>query len=118
MESSLAQVEHQIWLLRNVHWWYLLPLALSALPFFGQVAWQERSGGWWTALGVSMVVALVVIVLAVIYWLNQYAVRSELEPRRRELETHAHESRGRNGWGELIIIALEIDLRPQAKKER
>ena len=26
-----------------------------------------------------------VIVLAVIYWLNQYSVRSELEPRRREL---------------------------------
>ena len=53
VESSLAQVEHQIWLLRNVLWWYLLPLALSILAFFGQVAWQERSGGWWTALAVS-----------------------------------------------------------------
>jgi hypothetical protein len=87
VQSSLAQVEHQIWLLHNVHWWYLLPLGLSALPFFGQVAWQERSGGWWTALGLSMVVASVVIVFAGIYWLNQYSVRSELEPRRRELET-------------------------------
>jgi hypothetical protein len=86
VQSSLAQVEHQIWLLRNVHWWYLLPIGLSALPFFGQVAWQERSGGWWTALGASMVVSLVVIVLAAIYWLNQYSVRTELEPRRRELE--------------------------------
>jgi hypothetical protein len=87
VESSLAQVEHQIWLLRNVLWWYLLPLALSALAFFAQVAWQERSGGWWTALAVSVVIALVVIVFAGVYWLNQYAVRSELEPRRVELET-------------------------------
>ena len=82
-----GQVEHQIWLLRNVLWRYLLPLALSGLAFFGQVAWQERSGGWWTALAVSEVVALVVIVLAGVYWLNQYAVRSELVPRRQELET-------------------------------
>src|SRR5687767_749606 len=29
VESSLAQVEHQIWLLRNVLWWALLPFALS-----------------------------------------------------------------------------------------
>ncbi len=87
VENSLAQVEHQIWLLRNVLWWYLLPLALSCLAFFGQVAWQERSGGWWMALALSEVVALVVIVLAVVYWLNQYAVRSELEPRRQGLET-------------------------------
>ena len=50
VESSLAQVEHQIWLLRNVLWWYLLPLALSILAFFGQVTWQVRSGGWLTAL--------------------------------------------------------------------
>src|SRR5271166_1787122 len=31
-ESLLAQVEHQISLLRSVLWWYLLPLGLSALP--------------------------------------------------------------------------------------
>jgi hypothetical protein len=85
-ESSLAQVEHQIWLLRNVFWWGLLPLAISILAFFGQVAWQSRSGGWWTALAVAVMVAFVVIVFAGVYWLNQYAVRSELGPRRQELE--------------------------------
>jgi len=87
VESSLAQVGHQIRLLQNVLWWYLLPLAISALAFSGHVAWQERAGGWWTALAVSIVVALVVAVFAGVYWLNQYAVRAELEPRRRELET-------------------------------
>jgi hypothetical protein len=87
VESSLAQVEHQIWLLRNVLWWYLLPLAGAMLAFFGEVAWHIRAGGWWTALAASEVVVLGVIVFAGVYWLNQYAVRSGLEPRRRELET-------------------------------
>jgi hypothetical protein len=86
-ENSLAQVEHQLWLLRNVIWWYLLPIALAVMAFFGQVAWQKRAGGWWTALAVSLVVALGVSVLAGVYWLNQYAIRWELEPRRRELQT-------------------------------
>ena len=87
VESSMTQVEHQIWLLRNVLWWCLLPLSFSALAFCGQVAWQERSGGWWTALAASIVVGLVVLVFGGVYWVNQYAVRAALEPRRRELET-------------------------------
>ena len=86
VEGSLAQVEHQVWLLRNVHLWALLPLALAMLAFFSQVAWENRSGGWWTALAVSEVVALGAGVLGGVYWLNRYAVRHELEPRRRELE--------------------------------
>ena len=65
MESSLAQVEHQIWLLRNVFWWYLLPLALATLAFFGQVAWQVRSGGWLMALVVGLVVIAAGIILPV-----------------------------------------------------
>jgi hypothetical protein len=85
--NSLAQVEHQIELLRNVHWWYLMPLALAYLAFVGQVTWQERSGGWWTALAAFLVLGIGTIVFVGIYWLNQYAVRGELEPRRRELET-------------------------------
>src|SRR4029453_5423254 len=50
VECSLAQVTHQIWLLRNVLWWYLLPLIVPVLAFFGQIAWQLRSGGWVAAL--------------------------------------------------------------------
>jgi hypothetical protein len=86
VESSLAQVEHQIWLLRNVLWWYLLPIALAVLAFFGQVTWQERSGGWWTALAAALLVVTAAIVIVGVYWLNQIAVRFELEPRRQELE--------------------------------
>ncbi len=86
VESSLAQVEHQIWLLRNVVWWYLLPPALSILAFFGQLAWQARLGGWWTALAFTGTVIVALSVFGGVYWLNQNAVRSELAPRRQELE--------------------------------
>lgn len=86
VESSLAQLEHQIWLLQNVLWWYLLPLIVPLLAFSGQVAWEVRTGGWWTALLLAGEVAFVVVVCAGVYWLNQIAVRSELGPRRQELE--------------------------------
>lgn len=87
VENSLAQVDHQVGLLRNVFWWYLLPVALALFAFLSQLAWDLRAGGWKTAFAMSNAVTLVALVFAGINWLNQYAVRSELEPRRRELET-------------------------------
>jgi CubicO group peptidase (beta-lactamase class C family) len=79
-KESLNQVEHQIWLLRNVFWWYLLPFLIAIFAFFFHVAW--RSGNWWSLLGSTTFVA-------VLYWgiyaLNQFAVRQQLEPQRQEL---------------------------------
>jgi hypothetical protein len=86
LESSVAQIDHQIWLLRNVLWWCLLPASLSVLAWFGQVAWLARSDGWLTALVVALAVLVVAIVFAGVYWMNQIAVRSVLVPRRQELE--------------------------------
>ncbi len=85
VENSLAEVEHQIRLLRNILWWYLLPLALAMLAFFGQVAWQFRSGGWAVAAIVSLIVIAALMIIAGVDRLNQDAVRRELEPRRQEL---------------------------------
>jgi hypothetical protein len=87
VESSLAQIEHQIWLLRNVLWWGLLPFGLSFLAFFGQIAWLTRSGGWATALVMAGLAVVAISILAYVSSLNQNAVRCELEPRRQELET-------------------------------
>ena len=42
--GSLAQVEHQIWLLRHILRWYLLPIALPALAFVGRSSGGSRSG--------------------------------------------------------------------------
>lgn len=86
VEHSLAQVEHQIWLLRNVGWWYLLPLAVAGLAFFCHGAWELQGGGWWTVLLFALPVGFAGGLFAFIYWLNQVAVRTELEPRRRELQ--------------------------------
>jgi hypothetical protein len=86
IESSLAQLEHQIGLLRNVLYWYLLPLALPMFAFFAQSTWRMRVGGWWMTLGLAIVIVVVVLAFAGIYWLNHYAVRATLEPRRRELQ--------------------------------
>lgn len=86
VEDSLAQVEHQIWLLRNVVWWYLLPLALPMFTFFGQVCWRVRHLGVGEAVaGFVLMVGFVLAVFTFIAWLNRAAIRSQLEPRRQEL---------------------------------
>jgi hypothetical protein len=87
VEGSLAQVEHQIWLLRNVAWWYLLPIFTALMAFAGQGAWQSRSDGLKTLAEFAAVTAVFVAVFGFIYWLNQYAVRKQLEPRQKELQT-------------------------------
>ncbi|MCB1088053.1 MAG: hypothetical protein KDM63_13465 [Verrucomicrobiae bacterium] len=80
VEHALAQVEHQITLLRNVAWWYLLPLAIPLLIFHVHHAWAYREP--WD--GASQVIFGILVVWG-IYELNQHAVRKNLSPRRDEL---------------------------------
>lgn len=87
VKLSLTQVEHQIWLLRNVFWWYLLPFSIAILAFWVQVTWL-RSSGFFSFLLVLVPYALFLVILyGFIYYLNQSAVRRDLEPRRQELLT-------------------------------
>jgi hypothetical protein len=86
VQESLAQVEHQIWLLRNVGWWGLLPFAVPAMAFVGHVYRMSAAGGWGAAVVTAGVAAVIVLGLAWAYRLNQAAVRDRLEPRRRELQ--------------------------------
>jgi hypothetical protein len=85
VESSLAEVEHQIWLLGNIGWWYLLPLAAPGLVFFGHVGWLSRAAGWPAALVMAGLAAVAGLIVAAVYRLNRACVRRTLEPRRREL---------------------------------
>jgi CubicO group peptidase (beta-lactamase class C family) len=85
VKESLTQVEHQIWLLRNVFWWYLLPFTISVLAFFAHVSWLTFEE-WFAALGFATFLFIFDLAMDYfIYWLNQYAVRIQLEPRREEL---------------------------------
>lgn len=88
IQNSLAQVEHQIWLLRNVLWWYILPFAIPMLVFFAHVVWQMavETNGWLAALAFgSFLFVFVFAIDSFIYYINQLAVRRELEPQRQEL---------------------------------
>ena len=62
-KESLTQVEHQIWLLRNVLWWYLLPFSISILAFLVHVAWQSSSVWWEFVVGSLIFVGSVLLIL-------------------------------------------------------
>ncbi|MEM8913006.1 MAG: serine hydrolase domain-containing protein [Planctomycetota bacterium] len=85
VKASLKQVEHQIWLLRNVFWWYLMPFVVSIMAFFIHIAWRSTST-WW---GLTLFAGLMGMFLLVTFWFvyrqNQNAVSEQLEPRRNDL---------------------------------
>jgi hypothetical protein len=75
------EVEVQIRLLRSVLWWYLAPCLIAVLAIGLEGVnltnqWQRLSLGF----------AIVLLVFAGIYWLNQRCARMDLEPRRQRLQ--------------------------------
>jgi hypothetical protein len=78
VQHSLDEVRHQSWLLRNVLWWYLLPLMVPMLISTAVNADSFRQG----AISFSTTFVLTWL----IYILNQTAVRKQLMPREHELE--------------------------------
>ncbi|MEM0968963.1 MAG: hypothetical protein AAGJ31_06415 [Verrucomicrobiota bacterium] len=81
IEQSLAQIRHQINLLRNVFWWYLFPIALPLIIYTAHDGWLDRDG-WGTANGLIFYG----LVVWGVYELNQWTVRKKLEPEREELQ--------------------------------
>lgn len=86
VDASLAQIEHQIWLLKNVFWWGLLPLIPGVTAFLTSTSWQSRGNG----LAEQMVIAVVGVICVIGFWsvyrINLREVKKTLEPRRMELE--------------------------------
>jgi hypothetical protein len=86
VEASLADVEHQIWLLKNVFWWYILPPSLGMAIALIHGALKADDVPWWLAWALFLLIGLLCAAVMVgVYWINQVAVRNELEPRRQEL---------------------------------
>ena len=86
--SSLHQVNHQIWLLKNIFWWYLLPPALGLGAVTATLVWKLHQSGKPSADVIAMGAFYVIfygLVYGGVFWLNQFAVRRQLEPRRQEL---------------------------------
>jgi len=86
IENSLVQVRHQIWLLKNVFWWYLLPIGAPLAVSTFVSLWHSRHAAA-AVIGWCLYGLFGVLLYWGIYWLNQFAVRKSLEPRRQELET-------------------------------
>lgn len=83
--SALGEVEHQIWLLRAVIWWYLLPffIGLAMTSVHMALTHSHNSGEPFEFPIVQLVVFAALY--ATIYFLNQVAVHLALKPRRAEL---------------------------------
>jgi hypothetical protein len=97
IEISLAQVEHQTWLLKNVFWWYLLPFIIGVSIFWVHVGWLARDAGGTGLLFIGGCFALLFVVSVGVYYLNQWAVRKELLPRKQELEQLLRSLQNDNG---------------------
>lgn len=90
LENSRSNVEHQIWLLRNVFWWYLLPPLIGMMAVFGHALWLAPGINSFVTLAPFLGgLAIVSIVFYGVYLLNQRAVRTELRPRLEELDSLA-----------------------------
>lgn len=81
LEQSLNQVNHQIWLLRNILWWYILPVCFGM--FVGPFLERGMATLTMSYLVVSMALFLV---FYGIYRLNQHAVLYGLFPYRNEIQ--------------------------------
>lgn len=86
IHSSLAQVNHRIWLLSNVFWWYLLPIGVGLLFAFADCVYLLRPRSWIDLPMFLAVFGLCAAVLSSVYRVNQRCVRKELWPRQQELE--------------------------------
>src|SRR5258706_10642583 len=82
IEASLNEVNHEIWLQRNVFWWCWLPFTTALAVSFGYASLRFHTPRFLAFQ------ALFVIPLAWLgYRLSQFTVRKALEARRRELES-------------------------------
>ena len=79
---ELRKVENQIGLLESVAWWYLLPL------FIGVILHNFGAGGGFLSKLIYFTFVLALYVF--IYWLNQRAVKKNLLPLKRGLESLLH----------------------------
>jgi CubicO group peptidase (beta-lactamase class C family) len=91
-QRSLKEVDDQIWLLRNVFWWYLLPPSISLLAFFAHSSWLLTADyldplhhAYAFVRSLSLYCLFLLALYGFIYYLNGRAVRTWLQPRRQEL---------------------------------
>ncbi|MHC4178012.1 MAG: hypothetical protein ACYSWU_10925 [Planctomycetota bacterium] len=73
-------------MLKNVFWWYLLPPGIGVAIFVCDAAWTMRQLPGTPLMAHVPYFIILALLCGGIYLLSQYAVRTELSPRRQELE--------------------------------
>jgi CubicO group peptidase (beta-lactamase class C family) len=93
-QRSVKEVDDQIWLLRNVFWWYLLPPSISLLAFFAHSSWLLTAAyldplhhAYAFVGSISLYCLFVLVLYGFVYYLNKRAICTWLQPRRQELLT-------------------------------
>ena len=90
VERSLLIINHRIWLLENMLWWWILPVAFGGILIAAQiimlVGWQDPMVYWKVGQGVG----IGCVVLGLLYWGNRWTARKYWMPRKTELETIAN----------------------------
>ena len=86
IQASQFTVRHQIWLLKNIIWWYMLPIVMGWSIVVFRDMWRHplEDAGW--HLFMRIYVGLCCAFFVFVYWLNQNAVKKQLEPRIKELQ--------------------------------
>ena len=78
LNGELRKVDVEIALLRSVFWWYIFPLTVGVIVFFGGVTGSLLRTMIWGVLMMALDAA--------IYWINQFACDKRLVPLKQELE--------------------------------
>lgn len=81
IEASLTEVNHDIWLQRNVFWWCWLPFTTALAVSFCYASLRLH-----TPKFLAFLVLFVIPLAWCGYRLSLFTVRKVLEPRRQELE--------------------------------
>jgi hypothetical protein len=87
IECSLLHINHRIWLLENIFWWCVLPLAVGGILVISQIVMvvdlHEPTVLFWK-LGPGAAIGC--MLLGFLYWGNRWTARKYWLPRKTELE--------------------------------
>jgi len=80
LQQMIRETETQIHLVRSLLWWYLLPCAVALF-----VMVLDSPPRNFSSSQLFIFVSPMILFFLAIYWLNQWAVRKKLVPRRENL---------------------------------
>ena len=94
IEQSLGQINYRIWLLKNILWWWILPVSVAGVLIVAQIVLLGGLQDPALPLKLSQGVGIVALVLAAVYWGNLWTARKYWLPRKAELQAIFDSLRG------------------------